>query len=258
MKIISTPFSFHLLNFDKLGHKKVNLIDINKKKGSNMNPLSSLLLSFLVFFSVFLQAGKKPTPSGSTSSIQKFLLDKKNSQISWTGYKGLGDYIKYSHSGLVDLESGSVVFSKGELESFSINMNMESIKNTDIKDPSRSKRLENHLHNEDFFDTKKYKFASFSSTSIAKIKAKSYRVKGFMTIKNKSQNITFTMSIEKDSYGKYSATGKLSLDRTLWGILYKSKKSTKGFTDKVQSIFDTYKDKLIKDDFDIRFDVKTI
>ena len=49
--------------------------------------------------------------------------------------------------------------------------------------------------------------------------------------------------------------GKIELDRTKWNINYGSKTKVKGFNEKIKSMVSKYKDKLIKDFFELKFDI---
>ena len=112
-----------------------------------------------------------------------------------------------------------------------IMVDMTSIVVTDLEGDYKNK-LEGHLKSDDFFGTNNYKSSKLVFTKVSKKKGL-YTVVGDLTIKGITESITFDLKISGNT-----ATTKLNIDRTKFGIKYGS-----------SSFFDDLKDKAIKNDF---------
>ena len=96
-------------------------------------------------------------------------------------------------------------------------MEMSSILVTDEDMSEKGKRkLKKHLTNEDFFDTDNYPEAKLEITS-----STADSLKANLEIKNITKSITIPYSLKKVN-GQITANSSFSIDRTLWGITYKS------------------------------------
>ena len=119
-------------------------------------------------------------------------------------------------------------------------IDMTSIKVTDIEDPKWNKKLHDHLRNDDFFAVKKFKTAKLVVKSVKKISDGQYDVKGEITIKDITKPVNFKADVAEVA-GAYTLSSKIVVDRTDFGIQYKSGK-----------FFSSLGDKLIYDDFEIK------
>ena len=160
---------------------------------------------------------------------------EKNASIHWLGKKTTGQ-----HEGDVTLKSGTLNFdgttpTKGEFV-----MDMTSMTSTDIKDADDNKNLLSHLKGDEFFDVTTFPTAVLSAKKFEKIAGKegaaNYNVTGDLTIKGVTNEIKFPAKIyfQKDMV---TANAAITIDRTKWKIVYKSK-----------TIFPTLGDKFIYDD----------
>ena len=155
---------------------------------------------------------------------QSYQVDDSQSNIEWLGEKTTG-----SHNGTVKVKEGFIKINKNdEITDGEFTLNMESITCADLQG-SKKEYLEEHLKDEDFFNTKEYATASFKIT-----KATSSKIHGVLTIKGISHDISF--DYKKTEKLKYEA--KIIVDRTLFDIKYKSK-----------TIFKDIGDHFIYDDF---------
>ncbi len=189
-------------------------------------------------------------------SLITYPLDLKKSEIVWTGYKGLGDYIRYSHDGIVAIKEGLVTYEKKHPKTIKITMDMTTISCRDIEKPSRRKRLEDHLKNDDFFAVQNFPMATFESTKIEETGPGLYKVFGSMMIRGIKNPISFDLQVtQKEEV--YEAKADLTLNRTRWNVMYKSKQNISGFNEKIESTFETYKDRLIHDNFDLTIKIIT-
>jgi len=109
---------------------------------------------------------------------------------------------------------------------------MTTIAVTDLEGKSKG-NLENHLKSEDFFGTDKFETSTLVFKKIATKENNTYTIYADLTIKGKTNEVVFDM-VAKDK----TATAEVVIDRTKYGIEYKS-----------GSIFDGLGDKAINDDF---------
>ena len=118
---------------------------------------------------------------------------------------------------------------------------MTSITCTDIESEKKNKYLVDHLKDEDFFDVNQFPEAKLTVNRVKNIEGSQFEMKGNMTIKGITNPVTFNADI-KINRNSYTAIAKIIIDRTNWGVEYKS-----------GNIFKNLGDKIIYDD--IEFDV---
>ncbi|MFD2518897.1 YceI family protein [Salinimicrobium flavum] len=148
----------------------------------------------------------------SFTSIKKE-VDIKASTVEWTGKKITGA----SHTGNIQLKEAYLNLSEeGELIGGEFVMNMNSIVVTDLTGEYKTK-LENHLNDDDFFGVSKYPTSKLVITDVEPKGNNLYEVTGNLTIKGKTEPVTFEMKVEEGS-----ATATVSIDRTKYGIRYGS------------------------------------
>lgn len=160
-------------------------------------------------------------------------VNVEESIVKWTGYKVTGQ-----HEGTISLESGTLIFEDNKLTGGKFVMDMTTINTTDIEGDYKAK-LDGHLKSNDFFGVKKHKVALLNFTSVKQIE-NNYIVKGDLTIKGITNEVTFRMVIFKDS-----AVTELKIDRTKFDVKYGS-----------ASFFDGLKDRAIYDEFDLSVKLK--
>lgn len=181
---------------------------------------------FLLIAVVALSAFKNPV---SKPIIYKVDLEK--STLTWTGKKFTG-----SHTGSINLKSGSLGFNGKKLREGGFTIDMNS-----IKDADNSNGLEKHLKADDFFGADKFPTSNFVIKKIANSGANTVNVTGDLTIKGITNQITFPATVAWNADGSVTAIAdKIIIDRTKWGIKYKSK-----------SVFTDIGDKFIYDDFEL-------
>lgn len=155
-------------------------------------------------------------------------VNVKDSKIVWKGYKVTGD-----HEGTIGLESGTLVFDGDKLTGGNFTIDMSSINVTDLEGDSKGK-LEGHLKSDDFFGIETYPTANFVITGV-KGTAGNYIVTGDLTIKNKTNPLTFNMTVKGNE-----ANAQLKVDRSKFDVRHGS-----------PSFFNDLKDKAIYDEFDL-------
>ena len=175
---------------------------------------------------------------------ETYVIDKKACKVHWLAKKTAGQ-----HEGDVYLQSGILLMNGKIPVSGKFILDMSSVTVSDIADPNDNADLVNHLKRDDFFGTEKFPTAKLVITKFEKIeKAESdmpnYTATAHLTIKDSTNEIKFPARI--DSNGNLvNASADITIDRTQWNIVYKSK-----------TIFSTLGDKFIYDD--INFGVKLV
>ncbi len=158
----------------------------------------------------------------------------ETSSVTWKGYKVTG-----SHMGNIALKAGSLEFKDGKLVGGEFTIDMTTVENTDMEGEYKAK-LEGHLKSDDFFGVATYPTAKLVFNKVKSTGKNSYKVTGDLTIKNKTNPVTFDMSV----YGN-KATANLKIDRTKFDVRYGS-----------TSFFDDLQDKAIYDEFDLITDLE--
>ena len=152
----------------------------------------------------------------------------------WKGYKVTG-----SHVGIITIKSGHLNFDKDILTGGSFKIDMSTITVTDLEGEYKGK-LEGHLKSDDFFGVEKFPTATLHFTKVKSVGKNSYEVTGNITIKGKTETVSFNVSV----YGN-KANVSLKIDRTKFDVRYGS-----------TSFFDGLKDKAIYDEFDLVADLE--
>lgn len=165
---------------------------------------------------------------------EKKEIKTDKSSIVWKGYKVTG-----SHVGAISIESGNLIFEEDKLTGGEFVIDMASIIVTDLEGQYKGK-LEGHLKSDDFFGVESYPKASLVFTKVDAIGKNGYTVTGDLTIKGKTNPITFNVSV----YGS-KANAALKIDRSKYDVKYGS-----------TSFFDGLKDKAIYDEFDLTADLE--
>lgn len=165
--------------------------------------------------------------TGIENGKKEIKTDK--SSVTWTGHKVTG-----THEGKISIKSGYLNFKEGKLTGGEFTIDMTSIVNTDLEGEYKGK-LEGHLKSDDFFGVEKFPTANLVFNKVKSTGENVYQVTGDLTIKDQTQPVTFTISINGNT-----ATADLKIDRTKFGVKYRS-----------TSFFDDLKDKAIYDEFDL-------
>jgi polyisoprenoid-binding protein YceI len=153
------------------------------------------------------------------------------SDIFWTGYGEVGGY---SLTGSIKLKNANINTSNDSLKNALVVFDMASITH-------KEKNLEEHLKAEDFFEVSKYPTAIFETQNIVYTNDSTATANGMLTIKGISKPADISLQITK-AKKQQIIKGKISIDRTVFGIKYNSK-----------SFFGNLGDKAIKNNFDVAF-----
>lgn len=158
-----------------------------------------------------------------------------SSVVVWTGYKVTG-----KHTGTVKLKSGNVQFTKGVLTGGTFEMDMNSINCTD-QEGEWAAKLVGHLKSDDFLGVATYPTSTLVITRAIPQDAKgNYKIIANLTLKGITKEVKFFANAAETN-GTVNASGKITVDRSEYGIKYGS-----------GSFFDGLGDKTIYDEFDLQ------
>jgi len=189
----------------------------------------------------------------------------QNSAIKWLGEKKVGD----AHYGTIGITKGLISINGGAIKGASFEIDMNTITSEDLAENAEMKaKLEGHLKNEDFFEVSSYPTAKFEMTSVAEVteeiehtcakdddheacvpcahamveNSKIVSVTGNLTLKGKTNSISFPLMIAANASGSITTKAKFTFDRTKWGVEYSS-----------ANFFKIAADKIINDDIQVSF-----
>ena len=185
------------------------------------------IYKFIIFFmfsiSIFSQ---------ENTELKKVNIDK--SRLFWIGEKTSG-----THEGYVQISSGEITILENnkergwEIQKGNFVIDMNTIECIDLQGDWKD-GIEEHLKNEDFFDTEKYPKSTFEITA-----DNENTIEGVLTIKGISKKIKFDYKGQLKK-GILTIVADIIVDRTDFDINYKS-----------SSIFPELIDNFIYDEFTI-------
>lgn len=162
--------------------------------------------------------------------------DVSSSKIIWNGYKVTG-----KHDGTIALKNGSLIFQNDVLTGGQFEIDMTTIRNTDMAGGGGAAKLEGHLKSPDFFNVEQFPVATFKITkAIPYGVTGEYKVSGDLTIKGITKPVKFMTKVTNNG-GSLTATADITVDRSEYDVRYGS-----------GSFFDGLGDKAIHDNFDLK------
>ena len=172
----------------------------------------------------------------NTLADGEYKIINEEGNVRWSGKKVGGE-----HFGDVKIQSGSISVVNGEILKGEIIIDMASISVEDIKDAEKSADLVGHLKSADFFDVEANPTASFKITRSVKSGTATQTLMGEMTIKGHTEMFKFDLETSLQDENSFKITSFFSIDRTKYGLEYKSRK------------IDALLDNFIYDQFDLKF-----
>ena len=160
---------------------------------------------------------------------QKFEVVAAESNVDWVGKKVTG-----AHNGTIDVKEGEVILNDGKLDSGTFIIDTTSIKILDVTDPETNAQFWGHLASDDFFSLDKYPEATLNITSVS-----GEHVNGDLTIKGTTHPVDFDIKLQLNGE-VLTATGKIIIDRTNYGMKFRS-----------ANYFKNLGDNLIYNDFEL-------
>jgi polyisoprenoid-binding protein YceI len=177
---------------------------------------------------------------GATLAVERnensVSLDTDQSIVTWFGENKIQ---AKSHTGTIRIADNSFIGLTADeegadlrVESGYIVVDMTTLSGNN----GEPQQLVDHLRSEDFFNVETYNQAQFSVSE-----ATASEVTGLLTIKGKSEKISFPYTLENTG-SNVTITGQFTIDRTDWGITTLS-----------GSFFDNVGDAIIEDDVTLTF-----
>ena len=201
------------------------------------------LFAAAVFGAAPAASAQKMNSAKMATNAPAYALQPQLSTLGWEGKA-----VTHGHNGTIQFSSGELLVKGNAVVGGTVTVEMKTLKATDIKDADSQGKFEGHMTGDDFFGVEKFPTSTFKNVSVAPIKgaaatADNATITGDMTIKGVTQRISFPAKVGvKD--GVAAATGKVTIDRTKFGLKYGSK-----------TFFDSIGDKAIYDTFDLTFNV---
>jgi polyisoprenoid-binding protein YceI len=164
---------------------------------------------------------------------QKFEIVSTQSNIDWVGKKVTG-----AHNGTIAVKGGEFILNDGKLTGGKFTIDTTTIKILDVTDPATNAQFAGHLASDDFFAIEKYPEAVLEITSVS-----GNQVEGHLTIKDITHPVSFDVAVNVNG-DVLTASGKLVIDRTKYGIKFRS-----------GNFFKDLGDTLIYNDFELNVSV---
>lgn len=175
------------------------------------------------------------TYSGSTLA-GNFTVDNSKSTVKWHAKKVTGE-----HFGTILVKNGTLEVKNNALTGGTIEIDMKTIADDDIKDAGMKAKLVGHLKSDDFFSVEKFPVSTFNLTKIKKLKGSEYEFTGDLTIKGITHPVTFKAVSTVE--GKIlKADGQMVINRAKFDVRYGS-----------GAFFSNLGDKMIYDEFTLDF-----
>jgi polyisoprenoid-binding protein YceI len=169
---------------------------------------------------------------------KKFKIVAAQSNIDWTARKVTG-----AHNGTIAIKEGTLVLTDGKLTDGQFVIDSTSIKILDVTDPATNAQFAGHLTSDDFFASGQYPEALFVITSAALSGNNTYDISGDLTIRGITHPISFS-AVLTTTGDMLTASGKIIVDRTLYGMKFRS-----------GNFFKDLGDILIYNDFDLNVSI---
>jgi polyisoprenoid-binding protein YceI len=150
---------------------------------------------------------------------KKYTADPSATVIDWKGDKKIGTF----HVGTIDLKSGWLNVEGNALTGGEFIVDMNSIKDKDLKDDNMRAKLEGHLKSDDFFGVQKFPVSKLVITGSSKFESGKALVKGNLTIKEATHPVEFTVTESKSS-AESTYTADIVFDRSLYDVRFGSGK----------------------------------
>lgn len=165
--------------------------------------------------------------SSVINAQEKLNINISKSDIHWYGY-----YTFYfgGHDGTINLKNGHFIKTNDKISGGEFSIDMTSIKSTDIENPKANKSLVNHLKDPDFFDVNIYPQGKLIITKVEYHDATHARLEADLTLKGITKSINFQAEF---NFQERTMTTKFKIDRTRWGVNYKSKMKDGAISDAI-------------------------
>ena len=150
---------------------------------------------------------------------KKLVADAAATVIDWKGDKIVGSF----HVGTIDLKNGWLTVDGSSVTGGEFIVDMNSIRNSDLKDEKMRDRLIGHLKSDEFFGVEKYPLSKLVITGSSKAADGKVQFKGNLTIKEATHPVEFTAT-ESKSGNVVTYVAAISFDRSLYDVRFGSGK----------------------------------
>lgn len=178
------------------------------------------------------------TAAKKTVKEKIYTLDNQATSATWVGKKVTGE-----HSGTINISKGMIMSDGTTITGGNFEFDMNSITCTDLIDPAYNTKLITHLKSDDFFSVEKNPAVKFVLNKATLKSENNYDVKGDLTIKGITHEISFPAKIKIDEK-KIVTIAKIMVDRTKYDIKYGS-----------ANFFKSIGDKAINDEFELNINL---
>jgi polyisoprenoid-binding protein YceI len=218
-----------------------------------MKLLSNLFLVAMIAIAfTSCKNNSEPTSDATEAAAESigvdYMVSPDAAKINWEGSKPTG-----THNGTISISEGTLSVADGAVTAGSFTIDMNSINVQDLEGDDKI-YLEGHLKGttkpedaDHFFNVATYPTAKFEIVSVTPTSGQAYNsdVKGNLTIRDITKEITIPANITVEDEIVVVTTEQFIINRTEWGINYGSK-----------SIFDNLGDKFINDDIKLQIMVE--
>jgi polyisoprenoid-binding protein YceI len=212
--------------------------------------MKKLILMLVVAASVMACKGDKvkttnakevdPTINTTSDETEAYSVIIDKSTLTWKGFKPTG-----SHNGSVGIAKGNINVAGDKLVGGKFKFDLNSIVCLDMPaDNEYNAKLVGHLKSADFFDVAQFPSAVFEITDVKNVDEGKINVSGNLTVKGITKNITVPATFGLANGFASFKSDVFKIDRTEFGIEYKSMK-----------LVEMIKDKSIDDLMEMSFDV---
>ncbi len=198
----------------------------------------SIVLFLVVVLTIFIAMNDKKekgdivADTHSTVAIKDgvYYLDSASSTIVWTGGKKL--VLGYFDSGMVNISSSSLEFSGGKILNGEVSIDMNTIETSKTGSGGGFDGLTKHLKSKDFFDVVAFPFSILRITGSEATSTGLFIVYGELEIKGVKKAVSFEAGFSPMN-GNVLVEGKMTINRTDFGVKYGSESFFKGLGDKI-------------------------
>ncbi|NVK26914.1 MAG: YceI family protein [Flavobacteriia bacterium] len=157
-----------------------------------------------------------------SEAAASYAVAPESGHINWRGFK---TNVDWGHDGTIQVSEGEFQVENGELVGGSFVIDMNTMHTMDYeKDSEDYGKLIGHLASDDFFSVSTYPTAKFEITEVMPNTEgeTSHMVKGNLTMKDKTNNITIPANVQVTDGMVSFQTPQFSIDRKKWGVMFAS------------------------------------
>jgi len=190
---------------------------------------------------------ESPSSIPAAATGKEYKIDITHSELKWQAFKAVG-----SHAGIIPILEGNVFVDGNNITGGKVIIDMKNLQVTDMEGDDKLS-LESHLkgleagEEDDFFNVNKFPTTTYQilgSTSISGDGDATHMVKGELTMRGITNPVNMRVKLDAGAGNAIKVTAPpFTIDRTLWGIKYDSKKFFENLKD--DFIYDEVKIELI-------------